>query len=301
MERTLQTFLDFARPPQPDRRRLDLAEVVDRVYALVGGRARKQRVALRLLRPDDAGLGGRGPGPAPAAAAEPGPERAGRHAATAGRWRSTSAPPRDGHVESTSGTPGRASPRTSCRKVFETFVSSKETGLGLGLPVSRRIAEDHGGTLSAYNLPDGGRVLRPPAARPGLTPAPRFPPEELMPTLLVVDDEPSILHFFRRAFPGPDVTLLTAASAAEGLAAVARERPDVVILDINLPDESGLETFRRDPRRDPKVPVIFITGHGTTATGHRGDAARAPTSTCSSRWNWTSSPTSWTGRSRSAG
>ena len=43
MERTLQTFLDFARPPRPDRRRLDLADVVDRVYALVGGRARKQR------------------------------------------------------------------------------------------------------------------------------------------------------------------------------------------------------------------------------------------------------------------
>ena len=87
-----------------------------------------------------------------------------------------------------------------------------------------------------------------------------------MPTLLVVDDEPSIRHFFRRAFPGPEVTLLTAASAAEGVAAVTRERPDVVVLDINLPDASGLETFRRIHRTDPKVPVIFITGHGTMAT-----------------------------------
>ncbi len=87
-----------------------------------------------------------------------------------------------------------------------------------------------------------------------------------MPTLLVVDDEPSILHFFRRAFPEPDVTLRTATSAGEGLKAVTSDRPDVVILDINLPDASGLETFRRIHETDPKIPVIFITGHSTTAT-----------------------------------
>src|SRR4051794_30455464 len=87
-----------------------------------------------------------------------------------------------------------------------------------------------------------------------------------MPKLLVVDDEPSILHFFRRAFPGPDVTLLTAASAAEGLAAVGRDRPDVVILDIDLAGVSGLETYRRVRELDPKTPVIFITGHGTADT-----------------------------------
>jgi len=87
-----------------------------------------------------------------------------------------------------------------------------------------------------------------------------------MPKLLVVDDEPSILHFFRRAFAGPDVTLTTAATAAEGLAAVERDHPDVVVLDINLAGESGLETFRRIHEIDPKLPVIFITGHGTADT-----------------------------------
>jgi two-component system nitrogen regulation response regulator GlnG len=87
-----------------------------------------------------------------------------------------------------------------------------------------------------------------------------------MPTLLVIDDEPSILHFFRRAFQEPETTLLTAASAAEGLEKVTNSHPDVVILDINLPDASGLETFQRIHRLDPRIPVIFITGHGTTAT-----------------------------------
>src|SRR5262249_7031472 len=49
-----------------------------------------------------------------------------------------------------------------------------------------------------------------------------------MPTLLVIDDEPSILHAFRRAFREPDVKLVTAATAADGLDAVARCQPDVV-------------------------------------------------------------------------
>jgi two-component system nitrogen regulation response regulator GlnG len=87
-----------------------------------------------------------------------------------------------------------------------------------------------------------------------------------MPTLLVIDDEPSIQYFFRQAFDDLDVTLLTASSAAEGIEAVRRARPDVIVLDISLPDASGLDAFRRIHETAPKVPVIFITGHGTMAT-----------------------------------
>ena len=87
-----------------------------------------------------------------------------------------------------------------------------------------------------------------------------------VPTLLVIDDEESILHFFRRAFSRPETLLVTATSAAEGLERVTLDRPDAVILDVDLPDQSGLEAFRRIHQAAPKVPVIFITGHGTTAT-----------------------------------
>jgi DNA-binding NtrC family response regulator len=88
-----------------------------------------------------------------------------------------------------------------------------------------------------------------------------------MSCLLVIDDENSILHAFQRAFRGePDLEVLTAASAGEGLELLNQRQPDVVVLDINLPDRSGLETFRLIRGQDARTPVIFITGHGTTDT-----------------------------------
>ena len=129
--------------------------MVDRVFAWSAGRAKKQRVALRFLRPD---------GPVWVEAdqdqfqqlllnlvlnaldAMPG----------GGTVEVDLRPPRDGHVEIYVRDTGPGIAPHILPKVFETFVSSKETGMGLGLPVSRRIAEDHGGSLSAYNLPAGG-------------------------------------------------------------------------------------------------------------------------------------------------
>src|SRR5437868_10475948 len=87
-----------------------------------------------------------------------------------------------------------------------------------------------------------------------------------MPVLLVIDDEASILHAFRRAFRDPELTLLTASTGAEGLQMATGQRPDVVILDIQLPDQSGLEIFRQIRQMDARIPVVFITGHGTTDT-----------------------------------
>jgi two-component system, NtrC family, response regulator AtoC len=85
-----------------------------------------------------------------------------------------------------------------------------------------------------------------------------------MPTLLVIDDEPAILHAFRRAFRPPEYTLLAAGTIAEGEEALAREHPDVVVLDVHLPDASGLDGFARLRKADARTPVILVTGHGTT-------------------------------------
>jgi two-component system, NtrC family, response regulator AtoC len=85
-----------------------------------------------------------------------------------------------------------------------------------------------------------------------------------MPVLLLVDDEPAIQHAFQRAFRGGDLVVLSAGSAAEAMASLAHDRPDVVVLDIHLPDATGLDTFHRIRAIDARIPVVLITGHGTT-------------------------------------
>src|SRR5258707_362981 len=88
-----------------------------------------------------------------------------------------------------------------------------------------------------------------------------------MQSLLVIDDEASILHAFQRAFRGePDLQVLTASSASEGLEIFKQEKPHVVVLDIYLPDLSGMDTYQQIRASDARTPVIFITGHGTTDT-----------------------------------
>ena len=84
-----------------------------------------------------------------------------------------------------------------------------------------------------------------------------------MPTLLLVDDEPAIRHAFQKAFRDA-FALRTAGTAAEAVAAFATAKPDVIILDVRLPDATGLETYHALRRLDARVPIILITGHGTT-------------------------------------
>src|SRR5439155_9391596 len=87
-----------------------------------------------------------------------------------------------------------------------------------------------------------------------------------MPTLLVVDDEPSILAAFRRAFRGDALRVRTVETAADALVAAREHFPDVIILDVQLPDMSGLEALRKLHELDARSPVIFITGKSTTET-----------------------------------
>ncbi len=87
-----------------------------------------------------------------------------------------------------------------------------------------------------------------------------------MKTLLVIDDEESVRYSFRSIFAGDGMEVLTAASGQDGLSVVRKKDPDVVVVDLQLPDRSGLEVFGEIQALAPKKPVIFITAHGTSQT-----------------------------------
>ena len=55
-----------------------------------------------------------------------------------------------------------------------------------------------------------------------------------MPSLMVIDDDRSVLHLIKSTFQGTDVNVVTASSAAEGLALLGRQQQDAVLLDMSL-------------------------------------------------------------------
>ncbi|MGD9876717.1 sigma-54-dependent transcriptional regulator [Desulfococcus sp.] len=87
-----------------------------------------------------------------------------------------------------------------------------------------------------------------------------------MSIILVVDDDDQLRKSFHKLLTEEGYTVLTAASGEACLLEVREKRPDLVILDVQLPGINGLETFKSLNRIDPKLPVIIMTAFGTTET-----------------------------------
>ncbi|MGH7434543.1 MAG: response regulator [Polyangiaceae bacterium] len=80
-------------------------------------------------------------------------------------------------------------------------------------------------------------------------------------TLLVIDDEPQVRRFLRSSLASTEYKLVEAATAEAGLAEAASHPPDVVLLDLGLPDLDGLEVTRR-LREWTTVPIIVLSARG---------------------------------------
>ena len=78
------------------------------------------------------------------------------------------------------------------------------------------------------------------------------------PIALVIDDEPQIRRLLRVTLEANGYYVFDAATGRDGVAAVAQRRPDVVLLDLGLPDMEGVEVLRRI-RDWSRVPVVVLS------------------------------------------
>jgi two-component system nitrogen regulation response regulator GlnG len=87
-----------------------------------------------------------------------------------------------------------------------------------------------------------------------------------MAKLLVIDDEPNIVYSIESCLSSPELEVISAGTARAGIDLVREQQPDTVILDVRLPDLSGLEAHDRIRTLDPRLPVIMLTAFARPET-----------------------------------
>jgi DNA-binding NtrC family response regulator len=87
-----------------------------------------------------------------------------------------------------------------------------------------------------------------------------------MSSLLVIDDDRTVLLLVKKAFKDAEVEVHTASTAEEGMDALREHKPDVLLLDIMLPEVSGIELAQEIRQIDQRLPVIFITAMNDSDT-----------------------------------
>ena len=149
--------------------------------------------------------------------------------------------------------------------------NSTQEGTGIGLVISKSLAELMGGTLTAIPAPGGGMTFTltlpvDPGPRLAATEAETLPPAAGAPygervVLYIEDNETNVEVMRGILLQRPQVRLVAAPNGAQGLAAAADHRPDMILLDMHLPDLAGLELLQR-LKTDPitaQVPVLAVS------------------------------------------
>ncbi len=158
MERSLQSFLDYARPPNPERQQVELETVVQNVMGLVRVRAERQRVEMQLVSPVTG---------VPISADVNQMQQVVLNLAL----NALDAMPQGGRLTFTTGRRGDLAEMTVAdtgpgispdmqERLFQPFATNKETGLGLGLVITRRIIEAHAGRVEVVTGEGRGAKMR---------------------------------------------------------------------------------------------------------------------------------------------
>jgi len=182
---------------------------------------------------------------------------------------------------------GAGMPPEVAERAFEPFFTTKEVGKGTGLGLSMvyGMARQSGGTARIESRPGEGTAVKllfrraeeealeaanESEEQAGATAAPAAP---LL--VLVIDDDPDVRRFICAALEEQGYRVAQASDGREGLAALDRVKPDLVIVDFVMPEMSGAEVARKIREKRPDQPILFVSGYSETEAVKR-DAPDLP-------------------------
>jgi CheY-like chemotaxis protein len=167
-------------------------------------------------------------------------------------------------------------PKDLQHKIFGAFyqvqsASNREyPGTGLGLALTKKLVELHGGTIDFESAPEQGTAFTVEfPLRPGPSKRNR---------VLVVEDNPSNLDLARMVLEGNGFTVDTASNGQEGLEKARHLRPDLILMDMQLPGVDGLAVTRQ-LKADPATRSIKVVA--LTANALKGSEEQALAAGCS--------------------
>jgi CheY-like chemotaxis protein len=151
------------------------------------------------------------------------------------------------------------------RHIFEPLYTTKTSGTGLGLALTRRIVEQHEGRIFvesevgrgtavhvflplSFELCEYGEIKRSPS-HSGVR------------RLALIEDDEDVVAGLEMLFALEGIEVSVARTGAEALDLIAGMHPDAVLLDVGLPDISGIDLYAQIAGRWPSLAVIFATGH----------------------------------------
>jgi signal transduction histidine kinase/CheY-like chemotaxis protein len=156
-------------------------------------------------------------------------------------------------------------------RAFDPFFSTKgdQVGAGLGLAAVYEIAKSHNGHITLHSVPNRGsefQVVFPLTSEriaptePSL-PAIKLPRTQLL--ILLVDDEDIVRRSAGRVVRQSGHRVIFARSGEEALRIYdeTQPRPDLVLMDLNMPGMTGDQAFRKLKEVDPEAPVVFVSGY----------------------------------------
>jgi PAS domain S-box-containing protein len=163
---------------------------------------------------------------------------------------------------------GSGMSKETMQRIFEPLFTTKANGTGLGLAVTHQVVKRHGGEIfvesqegtgTSFHLfipsANDGQLQAAPAAEPLRKPSKRI-------RILLVEDDSSVSAGLVSILELEGFAVDVADRGATAIEAATRLAPDAIVLDVGLPDMSGIDVYHRIAATFPDLPVIFSTGEG---------------------------------------